>query len=165
MFNRLQQALQPVLSNAWNAVFMIRHNLQKFYFIILLPAVTGYVFMSILEQSDMAPDRWPIPPVGSGLLVFSAGFLAIVLPVWFKIIFVRRVKLRKKISIAEFVRYQKIILFYAELSLYIVLVAERFQVPRMPMLLIALCGFYAAYYFFPSKRRLEFEKRLFRVEE
>jgi hypothetical protein len=150
MFNRLQQALQPVLSNAWNAVFMIRHNLQKFYFIILLPAVTGYVFMSILEQSDMAPDRWPIPPVGSGLLVFSAGFLAIVLPVWFKIIFVR---------------YQKIILFYAELSLYIVLVAERFQVPRMPMLLIALCGFYAAYYFFPSKRRLEFEKRLFRVEE
>jgi hypothetical protein len=61
------------------------------------------------------------------------------------------------------VRYQKIILFCAELSLYIVLVAERFQVPRMPMLLIVLCGFYAAYYFFPSKRRLALEKRLFRV--
>ncbi len=142
---------------------MMRRNLQKFYFIMILPAVTGYVLLYVLEQLGMAPERWPIPPIGSGILVFSAGFLAVVLPVWFKIIFVRRVRHRKKITAAEFIRYQKIILFCAELSLYVVLMAERFEVPRMPMMLIVLCGFYAAYYFFPSRRRLEFEKKLFRA--
>jgi membrane protein implicated in regulation of membrane protease activity len=106
-----------------------------------------------------------ISKAGTVLLIFLAASFSILLPLWFRIFFIRKVQGQSNVSVEQFIQFEKTFILIAELSLYVALIAYLFKAPKMQMLFIALFGFYAAYYYFPSLKRIHHEKKLFRVKE
>jgi len=98
------------------------------------------------------------------LFILSAAF-SLVLPVLYRIWFVNRVKEQKSLSADEFLRYEKNMLTVVLISPYIVAIAALFHVSPGYYFGIILFALYGCYYYFPSYKRLNFEKRIFRIKE
>jgi hypothetical protein len=47
---------------------------------------------------------------------------------------------------------------------YVALIAQILQLPRFHLGGTIIMALYAVYYYYPSKRRIEFERRVFRVQ-
>jgi hypothetical protein len=105
-----------------------------------------------------------ISKAGTVFLIFLAASFSILLPLWLRIFFIRKVQGQREVSVEQFIQFEKTFILIAELSLYVVLIAYLLKVPKTQMLFIALFGFYAAYYYFPSSKRIHHEKKLFRVK-
>jgi hypothetical protein len=142
----------------------MQQEIRAYYFKLILPAVVCCFLLFILERLNISVFLGEVSKAGTVLLIVLSAFFSIVLPLWFRIFFIRRVRGQQEVSVEQFIKFEKTFLLIAELSLYIVLIAYVFKVPRAQMLFIALFGFYAAYYYFPSAKRLDHEKKLFRIQ-
>ncbi len=143
---------------------IMNKEIRLYYFKLIIPAVLCCFVIFILEKMNIDVFLGEISQAGTVLLIFSAAFFSILLPLWFRIFFIRKVQGQRTVSVEQFIGFEKTFILIAELSLYIVLIAYLFKVPRIQMLFIALFGFYAAYYYFPSRKRLHHEKNLFRIK-
>ena len=143
----------------------MQQEIQAYYFKLILPAVVCCLLIFALEKMDINVFLGEISQAGTILLIVLSASFSIVFPLWFRIFFIRKVKGQRDVSGEQFLKFEKTFLLIAELSLYVALIAYVFKVPKMQMLFIALFGFYAAYYYFPSLKRINHEKKLFRVKE
>ena len=144
--------------------FIMEKEIQAYYFKVILPAVVCCLIIFILEKMKIDVFLGEISKAGTFLLIFLAALFSIVAPLWLRIFFIRKVKGQNEVFMEQFMKFEKTFILLAELSLYVVLIAYVFRVPKMQMVFIALFGFYAAYYYFPSLKRINHEKKLFRVK-
>ena len=142
----------------------MKEEIRLYYFKLVIPALLCCLIMFILEKMNIDVFLGEISKAGTVLLIFLAASFSILLPLWLRIFFIRKVRGQKDVSVEQFIQFEKTFILIAELSLYIVLIAYVFKVPKMQMFFIALFGFYAAYYYFPSPKRIHHEKKLFRVK-
>ena len=144
--------------------FIMEKEIQSYYFKVILPAVVCCLSIFILESMQIDVFLGQSSKVGTFLLILLAALFSIVGPLWFRIFFIRKVKGQHEVFVEQFMKFEKTFILIAELSLYVVLIAYVFRVPKTQMVFIALFGFYAAYYYFPSFKRINHEKKLFRVK-
>ena len=144
--------------------FIMEKEIQAYYFKVIIPAVLCCLIIFFLERMKIDVFLGEISKAGTFLLIFLVALFSIVAPLWLRIFFIRKVKGQNEVSGEQFIKFEKTFILLAELSLYVVLIAYVFKVPKMQMLFIALFGFYAAYYYFPSLKRINHEKKLFRVK-
>ncbi len=142
----------------------MKEEIRSYYLKLIIPAVLCCLFIFFLERMNIDVFLGEISKAGTVLLIFLAASFSILLPLWFRIFFIRKVKGQKNVSAEQFIKFEKTFILIAELSLYVVLIAYLFKTPKIQMLFIALFGFYAAYYYFPSLKRINHEKKLFRVK-
>ena len=142
----------------------MHQQLRAHYFKLILPAVVCCLFLFILERLNMNVFLGEVSKAGTVFLIVLSAFFSVVFPLWLKIFFIRKVRGQTEVSVEQFLKFEKTFLLVAELSLYIILIAYVFKVPKPQMLFIALFGFYAAYYYFPSVKRIDHEKKLFRIQ-
>ena len=64
---------------------------------------------------------------------------------------------------APFLRFQRRILLISQVTPYLAGAALALGAPKFHASAILLLALYAVYYYFPSKRRIDFDKRVFRV--
>ena len=144
---------------------MLAKKLQRLYYLIVSPAfllmLVFFLSENIHYQTIMqASDKM----MSTAIMVFAA-ITSTILPVWYKIILIRKLRNKQKISIQNFVSMQFRIVITVSFSLYWIFPAYLYQLPEMPMVITAFFVLYGLYYYFPSKKRIDTEKKIFKIED
>lgn len=140
------------------------HELRRTYIVILIPAIVGFVFLFVAKTFHLitlGPFRFQ-QFLGPALFIASVIF-AIALPVLLRTLFAHKVRNEKGVSEIALFKFERTFLYVALLTPYITLIAYFFEVPRFYCAGTVLMALYAVYYYYPSERRITFEKRIFRV--
>ena len=139
-------------------------ELRKTYIVLLIPAIVGFIFFFIAKTFHLIH----IGPVkfqeflGPSLFIASVLF-AIALPILFRTLFAHKVRHQKSVSEPDLLKFERNFLYIALLTPYVTLIAYFFELPRFYCAGTVLMALYAVYYYYPSERRITFEKRIFRV--
>jgi len=141
--------------------------LRRTYFSLLLPAVFLIASLYGLSTWDVIPvpvakeKAWPI--LSPCIFVLSA-MTAVAFPIFYRSLFAHRVRDEKSVPEAAWIPFERNQILIALATPYFVLIAYLLGFPRFYFAGTILMALYAGYYFYPSQRRIGFERRLFRVE-
>ena len=140
----------------------IKKQLQQTYFSLLIPAVLLIVVFFLLKRFDLnySIDENTNHTISIIFFIIGAVF-SLALPIFYKSLFINRVKDEKGIRIDEFLKFEKNIISISMISPFIVIFPVIFNFSNFYFSGIVLFAFYSAYYFFPSDKRIDFEKKLF----
>lgn len=139
-------------------------ELRRTYFLLLLPAVFGLVLTFLLQYLDVLERGGLRPPVLVAPLLFVlCGVFALALPIFYRTHFANRMRSRQSTPEAEWFRFERNLIFITLVTPYITLAAQVLRLPRFHLAGTILMTLYALYYYYPSRRRLDFERRIFRV--
>jgi len=93
-------------------------------------------------------------------VAFSLAF-----PVLYRIIFINKIKDRKNLPASVFLQYEKNSLLLVMISPYLAVVSALFSFSSFYFFAVILFALYGCYYYFPSQKKINFEKKMFRVQE
>ncbi len=140
-------------------------SLKRVYYILLAPAICGFFLVFAAEQLDILAPAGPLYPTILAPLVFTLSVLfAAALPIFWRTLFANKMRNRKHITESEWLGFERTILYLAMVSPYLALAAHLLQLPRFHYAGTVIMALYALYYYYPSKKRLAFDRRLFRVK-
>ncbi len=139
--------------------------LKRTYINLLLPAVFLIVlvylgqFLNILNKEQIQSVRIV------SIILFTLGALfSFALPIFLRASFVNKVKDLKQVTIDQFITFEKKLLSVVMLSPYVVFLAVIFNIPNFYLSGTVLFGLYAVYYYYPSEKRIKFERKIFKVK-
>ena len=141
------------------------HGLRKIYFTILIPAAAGFLILYAIKSLDLV--SWdPIrPPLIIGVFIFILSFFfAVALPIFMRALFAHKIRDRKSIDVAELAGFERNLIFAALVAPYLSLSAYFLELPGFYFSGSFIAALYAAYYYFPSDKRIDFEKKIFRAK-
>ncbi len=141
-------------------------ELKKIYWMLLAPAIVLMVIAYGARQLGWVPD-----PSSAGLPAFIAPSvfvasvaLSIALPVFLRSLFAHRRRHEKSVPESDLLGFERKLLFAALSSPYLIPPAYLLGFPHFYFSAIVLTALYAVYYFYPSPKRIQYERRLFRVK-
>jgi hypothetical protein len=135
------------------------------YFWLLAPAVVlfGVAYAAkALELVDVAPFVRSHPAVGPAIFVLAAA-CGIALPILLRTLFVHEHRESRSIAEDDLFAFERRTLLVAMVTPYLAIAAAFLEIQRILFAGTVLAMFYAVYYFYPSEKRMRFEKRIFRV--
>ncbi len=144
----------------------MRERLRRVYVGLLAPAVVVFVAAYIVQARhviDVKPILRRYPALAPAIFL-SAALCGIALPILFRTLFVYEHRGRQRIGEMELFTFERKTLVSALLTPYLAIAAAFLGVPKILFAGTVLSMFYAVYYFYPSKKRIAFEKRIFRVK-
>ena len=89
--------------------------------------------------------------------------LAIAFPTFYRTLFAYKNRDVISVSEKELLNFERTLINVVMITPYLALAAFFFELPRFYTASAILIGLYAVYYFYPSKTRIAFERRIFRV--
>ena len=143
----------------------MRIRLKRYYCRWLLPCaatvaalvIAGHLHLIHSLRLDVAHRLAP-------LLFVAAVVLAVAVPVFLRASFAHRVRTLRRVSGEDFYLLQRRQIGTALTATYLIPVACLVELPAFYQAGIVLAALYAAYYQFPSARRIAFDRRIFRVD-
>lgn len=139
--------------------------LKRTYFTLLLPAVAGFVTVFILQHFH--PADWNttkiqglIPPL---VFIVSVCF-AVALPIFYRTLFANKIRHQTHTAEEDWLKFERNLLYIAMITPYVSLMAQILRLPRFHLAGTIIMALYAVYYYYPSKRRIAFDRRIFRVQ-
>ncbi len=140
------------------------NELRKYYFVLITPAaiILISVYLFRLYGMDVRLNSPTERTTNVLLFVLSAAF-GIAFPILCRTWFVKKIESRKTLEPDEFLRFEKRILLIALTVPYFAVVAVFFNLPFQYLAGIFLIAIYSVYFFYPSDKRIEFDKKIFRV--
>jgi hypothetical protein len=140
-------------------------ELKRTYFTFLLPALIGFIFF----YGAKAYNFIRIGPIDYTEILAPSIFilsivLAIALPMFYRTIFAHNKRGEKNVSEADFIKFEKRLVYITMVTPYLALAAYVLELSRLYTTGAILMGLYAIYYFFPSTKRLALDRRIFRVK-
>jgi len=145
---------------------MIKEELKRTYFKLLFPLLLLLVliylgqYLGIINRRELELNRI----VSVAILVLTALF-SLALPIFYRTFFVNKIKDRKSITGHEFLKFEKELIIIAMIAPYFVLITVLLNLPGFYYGAVVIISLYAVYYYFPSEKRIKFEKKLFRISE
>lgn len=140
-------------------------SLKKIYITALAPVVSCIVALIILEKG-FAIHLLPVmrvPVYFSPIVFMAAVFTALVIPLLLRTLFAKKAGLEKKISTTAFFQFQRHLVISAMVTPYLGITALMFELQKFYVSATLLMALYAVYYYYPSQRRIDFDKRIFRI--
>jgi hypothetical protein len=139
-------------------------TLKMNYVLHLAAILAGLIVLQALRYPDPDPgSEAMIPSMMGPALFMGSAFLALGLPVFFRLVFIHRNRHEKRISEKTFIRFEKNLIHMVMLAPYPALAGYYFQISTFHFTGSVLMGLYAVYYYFPSRKRMAMERRVFRV--
>ena len=142
----------------------MQKKLLRHYLIINLPGIAAFIILYILVKFHVNIFF----PVQQGwvqvIMMIASGLFAVVLPLWYRILFVNRMKGKANTGKPRFMQFERDFLALASVSVYILVAGFILALPRIPLSVMVLFVIYALYFYFPSEKRIRSEKKMFRVE-
>ncbi len=141
-------------------------QLKKNYMAVVGPAAAGFI-IAILIKNFVAIDTaafksWQ-PITGPALFTISIVF-AVALPLLSRTLFVHKHHQEKSIPENVLLKFERNTMFLALVAPYAALAAFFLEIPRFHLGGAILAGLYAVYYFYPSHKHIQHERRIFRVK-
>jgi nitrate/nitrite transporter NarK len=141
-------------------------ELNRTYWTILLPAICALFLAYPIKKIGLIPAEHSISLTLIAPLFFVlAVVFAIALPIFTRSIFVHKIKDQKTVSRTELTKFERKLIIISLMPSYIVMFGYILGFSNFYFTGIVLVALYSAYYFYPSKKRIQFEKHLFRVQE
>ncbi len=141
------------------------HGLKRIYFILLLPAVAGFILVFALQYFHLVSFNTPqIPPVISSIIFILSVCFAVALPIFYRTVFANKRRHLTKTAEEDWLKFEHNLLYIAMVTPYIALIAQILQLSRFHLAGTIIMALYAVYYYYPSQRRIEYERRIFRVK-
>ena len=142
---------------------MDRH-LKKRYFSLLLPSAAGFALLYLSKMTDFLPT----PVLRLHALVPSITFIlaalfAVALPILYRSYFAHNHRHRIRVSARELTNLESRTIALVMAAPYLALFAYAVNLPRFHLCGIILMALYAVYYFYPSRKRLNQQKRIYRI--
>lgn len=139
-------------------------ELKKAYLTLLLPSILGFTLAGGAKAYDLIE-------IGSDNFIQIAGpfvfilciALAIAFPIFYRTLFAHKNRDLLSVSDETLLKFERTLINVVMIVPYLALVAYFFELPRFYTASAILIGLYAVYYFYPSKERIAFERRIFRV--
>ena len=139
-------------------------ELKKTYFIILIPSILGFISAYGVKACDLfGLDRVDNLNIFGPLIFILCVTLAIALPMFYRSLFAHQKRDQKMVSEADFIKFERRLMVISLATPYLALVAYVLESSKFYTTAAILMGLYAIYYFFPSKKRLALDRRIFRV--
>lgn len=140
-------------------------TLKKTYFLCLGPALITVIILTVLKGASWpAPGEIPYPPVLAPVIFVLSVIFAVAAPICYRTLFAYAVREQKRTSVSKLLDFERNLIRLALITPYLCLVAYALDFPNFYFGGCALMSLYALYYFYPSRSKLAFEKRIFRVE-
>jgi hypothetical protein len=140
-------------------------ELRRTYFILLIPAIVGFIAISAAKKFNLVEFGYitSLEIIAPLVFVLSVVF-AIAWPIFFRTLFAHKIRHQKSISEADLIKFERNFLYIALVTPYLTLAAYLLELPSFYLSGTVLTALYAVYYYYPSKKRIQFEKRIFRVK-
>jgi len=139
-------------------------ELKKNYFTLLAPAGVGFALVCCARFFNVAPlGGWQPPKaLAAGVFILSA-VCALAAPIYLRTLFAHKMRGRKQVARVDLIGLERTIIRLAGATPYLGLLAYALGFPQFYFTATMLMMFYALYYHFPSQRRIDFDRRIFRV--
>ena len=139
-------------------------ELKKNYFFLLVPLILGFILAGWVKAYDLveiSSDNL-IGIAGPFIFVFCIA-LAIGFPIFYRTLFAH--KNRDMISVSEnkLLKFERTLINVTMITPYLSLTAFILDLPHFYTASAILMGLYVVYYFYPSKKRIAFDRRIFRT--
>ena len=141
----------------------MQKTLLKHYLKTNIPGIAAFIVLYIMGKLNI-----PIfIPIHHGwiqiFMMITIALFAIVLPLWYRISFVNKMKRKTHTNETDFIKFEKNFLTIASVSVYILIAGYLLALPRIPLSVMILFVLYALYFYFPSEKRIRSEQKIFRV--
>lgn len=141
-------------------------RLKKLYFIILLPALILFAAFYLAAETNLIhPGQFTLPPAWHGLLFTLGAVTGIAGPIFIRTLFAHKVKDASQVPQDAFYAFQARLLVVSGATPYIAFAAAACELPRFHAGALVLMALYSLYYYFPSARRINFDRKIFRVQK
>jgi len=139
-------------------------QLKKHYVFLLLPAAMGFILVySAKMLGYYLVPKFQAHALVPALVFILAGLFAIALPIFYRSYFAHIHRHRIRVSAKELASMELHTIALIMAAPYLALLAYGFNLPRFHLCGTLLIAFYAVYYFYPSKKRMDFQKKLYRI--
>lgn len=139
--------------------------LKKQYLMMLLPAVGLFLMFGLLRKVNIiTAGQFATSPVFHSIVFVLSAVTALAGPLFLRTLFVHARHRQHQVSIDEFLPFQRNILWISQITPYFAFAAVFCDFPRFYAAAIVLMALYAAYYYFPSQKRIDFDRKIFRVK-
>jgi hypothetical protein len=139
-------------------------TLQKQYGLMVLPALGLLLTLGPAKSLHLiAPGGFSLPAMLPAALFVVSAITAIAGPLFLRTVFAHSVRSQQTVRTVEFLAFQRRLLWISQITPYLAFVAVFCDFPRFYAAAIVLMGLYALYYYYPSQKRIGFDKKIFRV--
>ncbi len=140
----------------------MQKKLLRLYFRLTIPFVILITILAIVEQIGIRI----ILPLDARLitivLLLIAVLLSFILPLWFRLKLLNRYRERSKsLTKEKFLKFEIQYMILPLFTPYLMIVAYLLGTPKIPMSVIIIIAIYSIYFYFPSKKRIKLEKKIF----
>lgn len=149
-----------------NPMAGMQQRLRRIYFLGLLPAIMISTALLVLGRIDPARARAWAGFIQGGLpwLFGLSVALAVAGPVMVRAAFAHGIQHEHRVSAVDFFRFRRRLVAAAVAVPYLALLVVGIDSTGFFRSGILLAALYALYYGYPSRSRVDFDRRLFRVE-
>ncbi len=143
---------------------LMTQRLKKHYLILLMPALVLFGALGAAQALGMTvPGQFKVSGSIQSSIFVLASVTAIAGPLLVRTLFAHSLRNQKTVEKEAFMRFQQRILNLGLATPYLAFMAVLYEFPKLFSAGIALMALYAAYYYFPSEKRIQFDCRIFRV--
>lgn len=141
-------------------------NLKKHYFKLISLTISLFIILGATKilhlptfQTLNAPSFFPT------LFFVLSAITAIAGPLFLRTLFAHFMRDKKQVSIDSFEKFQKGLISISMLTPFFAFIAVVCEFEKFYSASIIILALYAIYYYFPSKKRIGFDKKIFRINE
>jgi Ca2+/Na+ antiporter len=140
-------------------------NLKRIYFTFLVPSIFGFAIAIWAKTYDFIEiGSVKFIEIAGPLIFILCIVLAIAFPIFYRALFAHKSRDLINLSEKKLLKFERTLIHVVMITPYLALIAYFFELSRFFTASAILIGLYAVYYFYPSKTRIAFEKRIFRVK-
>jgi len=140
------------------------HDLRQRYVWLLLPAAAGMVLITALRSFPAVGLPVPQFPAALSVVVFVASVCtAVALPILYRTLFANQRRGQMHTPAADWLKFERGLLYIAMATPYVGLAAQILALQRLHLAGTLIMSLYAVYYYYPSKKRIDYDRRMFRV--
>jgi predicted membrane channel-forming protein YqfA (hemolysin III family) len=142
----------------------MKTTLQKRFVFMLTPAMIGFGCVLLLRSLGIDPIEAKTMAGWVPVLFVLAVVTAAAAPIMVRAAFAHRMHRHRRTSQAEFFRFQHALLIVVMATPYLALAVYTLAAPAFYLGGALLAMLYALYYHYPSEKRIDFDRRVFRVQ-
>jgi len=138
--------------------------LKRAYLILLLPAIFGFAFTCLAKTYcfiEINSIQF-IEIAGPSIFILCIAS-AIAFPIFYRTLFAHKSRNLRSVSDKKLLNFERTLINVVMITPYLALIAYLLDLPRFYTTGAILIGLYAVYYFYPSKRRIAFDRKIFRA--
>jgi len=131
----------------------------------MIPVVGLFLAFGLARQLNfITSGQFVISSVLHSMVFVLSVITAIAGPLFFRTLFAHSMRKQRQVPAKEFLAFQRKILWISQMTPYIAFIAVLCDFPRFYASAIVLMALYAVYYYFPSRKRINFDRKIFRVK-